>query len=132
MSKAKSNSYYMNIKNVSLLMCYIWSRIDSAHTPHLVVYVHVRLCLQNRSLQSDARATRALRDELDCARERATRTEQLQTELQSCKHRLRSLELTRTQLKVTNACKLQRSQGENLLTSGKKNKLQSCVNIKCI
>lgn len=43
---------------------------------------------------------RALRDELDCARERAARTEQLQTELQSCKHRLRSLEVTRTQLKV--------------------------------
>ncbi|XP_024139842.1 coiled-coil domain containing 88A isoform X1 [Oryzias melastigma] len=58
-----------------------------------------KLQKENRSLQSDARATRALRDELDCARERATRTEQLQTELQSCKHRLRSLELTRTQLK---------------------------------
>lgn len=43
---------------------------------------------------------RALRDELDCARERATRAEQLQSEVQNCKHRLRSLELTRTQLKV--------------------------------
>lgn len=43
---------------------------------------------------------RALRDELDCTRERAARAEQLQTELQSCKHRLHSLELTRTQLKV--------------------------------
>lgn len=43
---------------------------------------------------------RALRDELDCARERAARAEQLQNELQSCKNRLRSLELTRTQLKV--------------------------------
>uniref|UniRef100_A0A3Q4M4J5 Coiled-coil domain containing 88B n=1 Tax=Neolamprologus brichardi TaxID=32507 RepID=A0A3Q4M4J5_NEOBR len=54
---------------------------------------------QNRSLQGDVRGMRALRDELDCARERAARSEQLQTELQSCKHRLRSLELTRTQLK---------------------------------
>lgn len=48
---------------------------------------------------------RALRDELDCARERAARTEQLQSELQSCKHRLHSLELTRTQLKVHAHCK---------------------------
>ncbi|XP_029021047.1 coiled-coil domain containing 88A [Betta splendens] len=52
-----------------------------------------------RSLQSEVRGMRALRDELDCARERATRAEQLQAELQSCKHRLRSLDLTRTQLK---------------------------------
>ncbi|XP_029368645.1 coiled-coil domain containing 88A [Echeneis naucrates] len=58
-----------------------------------------KLQKENRSLQGEVRGMRALRDELDCARERAARTEQLQTELQSCKHRLRSLELTRTQLK---------------------------------
>ncbi|XP_071385283.1 coiled-coil domain containing 88A [Centroberyx affinis] len=58
-----------------------------------------KLQKENRSLQGEVRGMRALRDELDCARERAGRAEQLQTELQSCKHRLRSLELTRTQLK---------------------------------
>ncbi|XP_076595177.1 coiled-coil domain containing 88A [Chaetodon auriga] len=58
-----------------------------------------KLQKENRTLQGEVRGMRALRDELDCARERATRSEQLQTELQSCKHRLRSLELTRTQLK---------------------------------
>ncbi|XP_030001608.1 coiled-coil domain containing 88A [Sphaeramia orbicularis] len=58
-----------------------------------------KLQKENRSLQGEVRGMRALRDELDCARERAARAEQLQTELQSCKHRLRSLELTRTQLK---------------------------------
>ncbi|XP_035017740.1 coiled-coil domain containing 88A [Hippoglossus stenolepis] len=58
-----------------------------------------KLQKENRTLQGEVRGMRALRDELDCARERATRAEHLQTELQSCKHRLRSLELTRTQLK---------------------------------
>lgn len=58
-----------------------------------------KLQKENRSLQGEVRGMRALRDELDCARERATRAEHLQTELQSCKHRLRSLEITRTQLK---------------------------------
>ncbi|XP_035528907.1 girdin [Morone saxatilis] len=58
-----------------------------------------KLQKENRTLQGEVRGMRALRDELDCARERAARAEQLQTELQSCKHRLRSLELTRTQLK---------------------------------
>ncbi|XP_034546572.1 LOW QUALITY PROTEIN: girdin [Notolabrus celidotus] len=58
-----------------------------------------KLQKENRSLQGEVRGMRALRDELDCTRERAARAEQLQTELQSCKHRLRSLELTRTQLK---------------------------------
>ncbi|XP_071313624.1 coiled-coil domain containing 88A isoform X2 [Trachinotus anak] len=58
-----------------------------------------KLQKENRSLQGEVRGMRALRDELDCARERAARAEQLQTELQSCKHRLRSLELIRTQLK---------------------------------
>ncbi|KAM7000797.1 coiled-coil domain containing 88A [Tautogolabrus adspersus] len=58
-----------------------------------------KLQKENRSLQGEVRGMRALRDELDCARERAARTEHLQTELHSCKHRLRSLELTRTQLK---------------------------------
>ncbi|XP_047441386.1 coiled-coil domain containing 88A [Mugil cephalus] len=58
-----------------------------------------KLQKENRSLQGEVRGMRALRDELDCARERAARSEQLQAELQSCKHRLRSLELTRTQLK---------------------------------
>ncbi|KAM8848959.1 coiled-coil domain containing 88A isoform 1-T1 [Synchiropus picturatus] len=54
---------------------------------------------ESRSLMAEVRGMRALRDELDCARERATRTEQLQSELQSCKNRLRSLEIARTQLK---------------------------------
>lgn len=68
-------------------------------------FAGVCVCVQNRSLQAEARGMRALRDELDCARERAARAEQLQNELQSCKNRLRSLELTRTQLKVnTHAC----------------------------
>ncbi|XP_062249558.1 coiled-coil domain containing 88A [Platichthys flesus] len=58
-----------------------------------------KLQKENRTLQGEVRGMRALRDELDCARERATRAEHLQTELQSCKHRLRTLELTRTQLK---------------------------------
>ncbi|XP_019945556.2 coiled-coil domain containing 88A isoform X1 [Paralichthys olivaceus] len=58
-----------------------------------------KLQKENRTLQGEVRGMRALRDELDCARERATRAEHLQTELQSCKHRLRSLDLTRTQLK---------------------------------
>ncbi|XP_068181188.1 coiled-coil domain containing 88A isoform X2 [Antennarius striatus] len=58
-----------------------------------------KLQKETRSLQGEVRGMRALRDELDCARERASRAEQLQTELQTCKHRLRSLELTRTQLK---------------------------------
>ncbi|XP_077388443.1 coiled-coil domain containing 88A isoform X2 [Festucalex cinctus] len=58
-----------------------------------------KLQKKNRSLQNESRGLRALRDELDCARERAARSEQLQNELQSCKHRLRSLEVTRTQLK---------------------------------
>ncbi|XP_069550585.1 coiled-coil domain containing 88A isoform X1 [Brachyistius frenatus] len=58
-----------------------------------------KLQKENRFLQGEVRGMRALRDELDCAQERAARSEQLQTELQSCKHRLRSLELTRTQLK---------------------------------
>ncbi|XP_065814898.1 coiled-coil domain containing 88A [Labrus bergylta] len=58
-----------------------------------------KLQKENRSLQGEVRGMRSLRDELDCARERAARTEHLQTELHSCKHRLRSLELTRTQLK---------------------------------
>ncbi|KAM9511331.1 uncharacterized protein ACWYII_045825 isoform 3-T3 [Salvelinus alpinus] len=69
-----------------------------------------KLQKENRSLQGEVRGMRALRDELDCLRralrdeldclrDRAGRAEQLQTELQSCTHRLRSLEVTRTQLK---------------------------------
>ncbi|XP_068596611.1 coiled-coil domain containing 88A [Brachionichthys hirsutus] len=58
-----------------------------------------KLHKENRSLQGEVRGMRALRDELDCTRERASRAEQLQTELQTCKHRLRRLELTHTQLK---------------------------------
>lgn len=58
-----------------------------------------KLQKENRSLQGEVRGMRALRDELDCARERAARAEHVQSELQSCKHKLRSLELTRTQLK---------------------------------
>ncbi|CDQ83628.1 unnamed protein product [Oncorhynchus mykiss] len=60
-----------------------------------------KLQKENRSLQGEVRGMRALRDELDCLRDRAGRAEQLQTELQSCTHRLRSLEVTRTQLKVS-------------------------------
>ncbi|XP_061541528.1 coiled-coil domain containing 88A isoform X2 [Phycodurus eques] len=58
-----------------------------------------KLQIKNRSMQNESRDLRALRDELDCARERAARAEQLQNELQSCKHRLRRLDVTRTQLK---------------------------------
>ncbi|XP_045580093.1 protein Daple isoform X3 [Salmo salar] len=58
-----------------------------------------KLQKENRSLQGEVRGMRALRDELDCLRDRAGRAEQLHTELQSCTHRLRSLEVTRTQLK---------------------------------
>lgn len=68
--------------------------------PHCCI---ICLCAQNRSLQGEVRGMRALRDELDCARERAARAEHVQSELQSCKHKLRSLELTRTQLKVLTA-----------------------------
>ncbi|XP_031442766.1 coiled-coil domain containing 88A isoform X2 [Clupea harengus] len=58
-----------------------------------------KLQQENRTLQGEARVSRALRDELDCLRDRAAKAEQLQTELQSCTHRLRSLDLCRTQLK---------------------------------
>ncbi len=55
---------------------------------------------QNRAMQVEARVSRGLKDELDCLRERAARVEQLQAELKNCTHRLRSMELYRTQLKV--------------------------------
>ncbi|KAI2656972.1 Girdin [Labeo rohita] len=55
--------------------------------------------LANRALQVEARVSRGLKDELDCLRERAARVEQLQAELKNCTHRLRSMELYRTQLK---------------------------------
>ncbi|KAM6953338.1 LOW QUALITY PROTEIN: coiled-coil domain containing 88A [Aplochiton taeniatus] len=58
-----------------------------------------KLQKENRGLQGEVRGMRALRDELDCQRERAGRAEQLQAELQGAKHKLRSLEFTRTQLK---------------------------------
>ncbi|XP_028816478.1 coiled-coil domain containing 88A isoform X2 [Denticeps clupeoides] len=58
-----------------------------------------KLQLENRTLHGEVRKARSLRDELDCLRERAAKAEQLQSELQSCKHRLRSLDLYRTQLK---------------------------------
>ncbi|KAJ0002890.1 hypothetical protein NQD34_008039 [Periophthalmus magnuspinnatus] len=58
-----------------------------------------KLQKENRSLQAEVRGMRVLRDELDCTRERATRAEHLQSELQSCKHKLRGLEIMRTQLK---------------------------------
>ncbi|XP_030621338.1 coiled-coil domain containing 88A [Chanos chanos] len=58
-----------------------------------------KLQRENRTLQGEARASRAIRDELDCLRERAAKAEQLQTELKNCTHRLRNLELYRTQLK---------------------------------
>ncbi|KAL2077397.1 hypothetical protein ACEWY4_026901 [Coilia grayii] len=58
-----------------------------------------KLQQENRTLQGEARVSRALRDELDCLRDRAGKAEQLQAELQSCTHRLRSLDLYRTQLK---------------------------------
>ncbi|KAK3565119.1 hypothetical protein QTP86_033175, partial [Hemibagrus guttatus] len=54
---------------------------------------------QNRALQGEVRVSRSLRDEVDCLRERANRAEQLQMELKTCTHRLRSMELYRTQLK---------------------------------
>ncbi|CAL8264250.1 unnamed protein product [Lota lota] len=58
-----------------------------------------KLQKENRALQGEMRSVRVLRDELDCARERVGRVEPLQQELQSCRHKLRSLEMTRTQLK---------------------------------
>ncbi|KTG31287.1 hypothetical protein cypCar_00036345, partial [Cyprinus carpio] len=58
-----------------------------------------KLQKENRALQVEARVSRGLKDELDCLRERAARVEQLQTELKNCTHRLRSMELYRTQLK---------------------------------
>ncbi|KAG9346510.1 hypothetical protein JZ751_006821 [Albula glossodonta] len=57
-----------------------------------------KLRQENRSLHGEARAARNLRDELDCLRERAAKADRLQSELQSCAHRLRSLDLYRTQL----------------------------------
>ncbi|XP_063046686.1 coiled-coil domain containing 88A [Engraulis encrasicolus] len=58
-----------------------------------------KLQQENRTLAGEARGSRALCDELDCLRDRAAKADQLQTELQSCTHRLRSLDLYRTQLK---------------------------------
>ncbi|XP_066505286.1 coiled-coil domain containing 88A [Hoplias malabaricus] len=58
-----------------------------------------RLQCENRALQGEVRVSRGLRDELDCLRERAARAEHLQTELKTCTHRLRNMELYRTQLK---------------------------------
>lgn len=100
-------SDFVNICFTAFLICsqpsltssqLVYECICVSVSPCVCVCVSARM--QNRSLQGDVRGMRALRDELDCARERAARSEQLQTELQSCKHRLRSLELTRTQLKV--------------------------------
>ncbi|KAI4904158.1 hypothetical protein NFI96_013825 [Prochilodus magdalenae] len=58
-----------------------------------------KLQCENRALQGEVRVNRGLRDELDCLRERSAKAEQLQTELKSYTHRLRSMELYRTQLK---------------------------------
>ncbi|XP_076148369.1 coiled-coil domain containing 88A isoform X1 [Alosa pseudoharengus] len=58
-----------------------------------------KLQQENRTLQGESRVSRGLRDELDCLRDRAAKAEQLQAELKSCTHRLRSLDLCRTQLK---------------------------------
>ncbi|XP_057204958.1 coiled-coil domain containing 88A [Triplophysa rosa] len=58
-----------------------------------------KLQKENRALQVDARVNRGLKDELDCLRERAARVEQLQVDLKNSTHRLRSMELYRTQLK---------------------------------
>ncbi|XP_056113261.1 coiled-coil domain containing 88A [Rhinichthys klamathensis goyatoka] len=58
-----------------------------------------KLQKENRSLQVEVRVSRGVKDELDCLRERAARVEQLQAELKNSTHRLRSMELYRTQLK---------------------------------
>ncbi|GAA6064877.1 coiled-coil domain containing 88A isoform X1 [Tachysurus ichikawai] len=58
-----------------------------------------KLQCENRALQGEVRVSRNLRDEVDCIRERANKAEQLQMELKTCTHRLRSMELYRTQLK---------------------------------
>ncbi|XP_046706180.1 coiled-coil domain containing 88A isoform X2 [Silurus meridionalis] len=58
-----------------------------------------KLQCENRALQGEVRVSRSLRDEVDCLRERANKADQLQTELKTCTHRLRSMELYRTQLK---------------------------------
>ncbi|KAJ8337988.1 hypothetical protein SKAU_G00369540 [Synaphobranchus kaupii] len=57
-----------------------------------------KLRQENRTLHGEARTARNLRDELDYLRERAAKADRLQSELQSCAHRLRSLDLYRTQL----------------------------------
>ncbi|XP_060784059.1 coiled-coil domain containing 88A isoform X2 [Neoarius graeffei] len=58
-----------------------------------------KLQCENRALQGEVRVSRNLRDEVDCLRERASKAEQLQMELKTCTHRLRNMELYRTQLK---------------------------------
>ncbi|XP_034037298.1 LOW QUALITY PROTEIN: girdin [Thalassophryne amazonica] len=58
-----------------------------------------KLQKENRSLQGECRGMRALRDELDCTRERAARAEQLQTELSGLQIPIAQPGFTRQQLK---------------------------------
>ncbi|KAG7464519.1 hypothetical protein MATL_G00166490 [Megalops atlanticus] len=72
--------------------------LDYKQEVHAMEVELKKLRQENRALQGEARAARGLRDELDCLRERAAKADRLQAELQSCAHRLRSLDLCRTQL----------------------------------
>ncbi|XP_036404235.1 coiled-coil domain containing 88A [Megalops cyprinoides] len=72
--------------------------LDYKQEVHAMEVELKKLRQENRALQGEARAARGLRDELDCLRERAAKADRLQAELQSCAHRLRSLDLYRTQL----------------------------------
>ncbi|XP_061756165.1 coiled-coil domain containing 88A isoform X2 [Nerophis ophidion] len=73
--------------------------LDYKQEIHLMEEEIKKLQKKSRCLQNEARVTRAMRDELDCVRERAARADHLQHEVQSCKQRLHGLEVTRTQLK---------------------------------
>ncbi|XP_061786433.1 coiled-coil domain containing 88A isoform X1 [Nerophis lumbriciformis] len=73
--------------------------LDYKQEIHMMEEEIKKLQKKSRSLQNEARVMRAMRDELDCVRERAARAEHLQHEVQSCKQRLHGLEMTRTQLK---------------------------------
>ncbi|XP_066574965.1 coiled-coil domain containing 88A isoform X2 [Amia ocellicauda] len=57
-----------------------------------------KLRQENRELVGEVRLARGYRDELDCLRERAARTDRLQGELQSCRDRLQNMEQYRTRL----------------------------------
>ena len=75
-----------------------WQTQEKFLTPRtlfLVLIYHVVLFLvffQNLELTQEARAARALRDELDILRERANKVHLLETELQSYKDKMGQME----------------------------------------